>query len=423
MKQLVIEFSLICTFSFGQNQITLQKCIDKAQVNNILYSGEYCSLRSAQIERNFHNWSLIPNINAFSGFNTSFGRRLDPFTNTFASTTVNSHSLGLNSSMPIFNGLHLVYKKNLLNTTIRQSDIIAESKKNEIVIKVFEHYIELCKLTKQIELISIRITKYRQIQSIQRLLIQEGKINELDTIKSHNSLLNEQAILNRLKMDIRIKTVDLNYLIGEPLTTNHIYSSESISHAAICLKFSDYYTLKKLELELEIVQNQLMIDRSSFLPSLFINGLLGTGYSTNNKDYTLPNNPTKSYRSQINQNLYEGFGLYMSIPIFNSGRWFKTKQLYDVKSSELNSTISQNELLLEKQKIEVEQRQIKNRSDQELTKLSIENFHTIYDKTMLLYNEGQCTYIELETALIDWQTKLIDLELLKLDYILLKFYQ
>lgn len=423
MKQISIVFTLICTVSFGQNQITLQNCIDKALANNTLFASQYGSFRSAQIERSFHAWSLLPNLSAYSGFNTSFGRRLDPFTNTFASTSVNSHSLGLNSSMPIFNGLNFIYKKKLLSTNIRKSEINLESRQNEILIQVIQRYIELCKLTKQVEFTSIRIAKYKQIQAIQRLLIQEGKINAIDTLKSHNSLLNEQTLLLGMEMDIRIKTIDLNYLIGEPLSSENTYSLESVSQATSRLQFSETYSLIQLELDQEIVENQLMIDRAGILPNLSLNGLLGTGFSTNNKDYSSLGSPTKPYRDQINQNLYEGIGFYLSIPIFNRGTWFKTKQISDIKVSEVNSTISQIELQLEKQKLELEQKQIKNRSEQELTKRSSENFHTIYEKTLLLYSEGRATYIELETTFMDWQTKLIVLESLKLDYEILKLYE
>ncbi len=423
MKKLLIIFTLICFTSFGQNPITLQVCLDKAQSNTTLFANQYSTFRTAQIERKFHNWSLLPNLSAYSGFNTSFGRRLDPFTNTFATTSVNSHSLGLNSSVVVFNGLNFVYKKNLLNTNIRKSEISKESKLNDLIIQVIQSYINLSKLTKQVELSNVRIEKYRQIQAIQRLLLNGGKINEVDTLKSHNSMLNEQMLMLGLEIDIKIKTVDLNYLIGEPLTAKYSYSLESISHITSKPKFSESYALEQLELDQNIAENQLKIDQSNYLPSLTLSGLLGTGFSTNNKDFLSPGNPTKRYGDQINQNLYEGIGFYLSIPLFNRGLWFKSKQLYQVKTTEISSVILQTERQLEKQKLELEQKLIKNRSEQEIAKQSADNFHVIYDKTVLLYSEGRTTYAELEIAFMDWQTKLIVLESLKLDYEILKLYE
>lgn len=423
MKNFIICALFIHSVSFGQTPITLQTCIDMAQSNNIHYSSQNSSISISQIDRKFNTWSLLPNLSAYTGFNTSFGRRLDPFTNTFANTNVNSHSLGLSSSLTVFNGFSFIYRKNLFNATIKKEGISLRSKQNDIVIQVVENYFNLCKLLKQVEFTRIRIEKYKEIQNIQRLLINGGKINEVDTLKSHNSLLNEQTILLGLEMDLRIKTIGLNYLIGDSLSAAHIYVLESVSQTSGKLPFSEAYILEQLEQEKEIADNQINIDKSNVLPNLSLNALLGTGFSTNNKDFTLPGTPTKLYRDQISQNLYEGIGFYLSIPIFNRGAWLKSKQLYEIKNSERSITIQQNELLLEKQKLEVEQKKLKIWSELALTKQSVENFHTIYDKTFLLYSEGRITYIELETTFMDWQTKMLDLETLKLDQELLKLYE
>ena len=50
-------------------------------------------------------------------------------------------------------------------------------------------------LAVQIELAQIRIEKFRQIQTIQSLLIRGGKINSVDTLRSYNSMLIEQGLL------------------------------------------------------------------------------------------------------------------------------------------------------------------------------------------------------------------------------------
>lgn len=423
MKKLTIGFLLFCFTSNGQNSITLQSCIDKAKMNSNNFVVEYSAFRSATIEKRFHNWSLLPNLGAYSGFNVSFGRRLDPFTNSFATTSVNSHSLGLNSSFILFNGMNFTYKKNLLNIGIHKREISIQSKQNDITIQVIQLYIDLCKLVKQIEFANIRIEKYKQIQSIQRLLINGGKINEIDTLKSHNSLLNEQNLLLGMEHDIRIKTLDLNYLIGDVLNSQHNYIVNSISQISNKPRFTENYYLEQVALDREIIENQIKIDRANVIPSLSLNGLLGTGFSTNNKDYILPGSPTKPYMDQLSQNLYEGIGFYLSIPLFDRGNWFKTKHLNNQKIEEQVNTIAQLEIQLEKQKLEFEQKRIKNRSEQELTKQSADNFQVIYDKTFLLYSEGRATYIELETVFMDWQAKLVILEVLKLDYEIIKLYE
>lgn len=423
MRFIFFIFLVTSSLAFSQDSITLQSCLEKAQANKILFGSQVSFIQSATIERRFHTWTLIPTLNASTGFNTSFGRRLDPFTNTFASTTVNSQSIGLNSSMQVFNGLNYIHKRNILDATIQKSELSIEAKQNEVRIQVIELYIGISKLSKQIEFAKTRIDKYRQIQNIQRLLITEGKINSIDTLKSHNSLMNENGLLINLQGEITLKMIDLNYLIGEPLLSNHLVRMESVSEIIDKPKLSQSFALAQLEIDQEIADYQLKVDRSGVLPNLSLNGLLGTGFSTNNKDYTIAGNPTKPYNDQVSQNLYEGIGLYLSIPIFSRGAWIKSKQIYEIKNTEREATKEQTAILLEKQKVELAQKQIKSRAELEQAKLIASNLQTIYDKTVLLYKEGRSTYTELETAFMEWQTKLVALESLKLDNELLKLYE
>jgi outer membrane protein len=423
MKKIVFGFLIYSCTAVGQDSITLQSCLDKAQSNTKLYANEISTTRSAEVERRFHSWSLLPNLSASTDFDVSFGRRLDPFTNTFATTSVNSHSLGLNSSMELFNGLSYVYKRNQFEASIRKGEISFDSKQNELKIQVIEVYIELCKLIKQKEFAEVRIEKYKQIQMIQGLLIQEGKINSVDTLKSHNSLLIEQALLFNMLSDIRLKSIELNYLIGEPLHNEHSFDLTSISQITSKPKLVEDFTLMQLIIDQSIAENQLNIDRSAILPSLSLSALLGTGFSTNNKDYLTTGEPTIRYNNQISQNLYEGIGLQLSIPIFSRGQWLKAKELYSIQMDEFENTKGITAVLLEKRKLELAQNRLKLKAEQELNKHIADNLQTIYEKTVLLYEEGRINYTELETSFIDWQNKLIDVESLKLDSELLKLYE
>jgi len=423
MKLIRLIFFFIFTSSWGQDSLTLQSCLDKANTNLILYADQISLSRTAKIERYFHSFTLLPNLSASTGLNASFGRRLDPFTNTFASTAVNSQSFGLNSSVMLFNGMNFLHRRNIFDLAIKKSQVSLEARQNELKIQVIELYFEICKLTKQIQFAKVRMEKYKQIQKIQQLLIQGGKINAIDTLKSYNSFMNENNLLVKLENNISLKTIDLNYLIGEPLLSKHAVLLESILRITEKPKLSQNFVLAQLEIDQKNADYQLKIDRSSILPNLTLTGLIGTGFSTNNKDFSSAGNPTKSYRDQVNQNLYEGIGFYLSIPIFNRGTWMKTKQIYEVKSTENEAAKEQTVILLEKQKIELEQKKINNKAELELTKQIVNNFQLIYDKTVLIYQEGRTTYTELEITFLDWQTKLMDLESLKLDSVLLDLYE
>lgn len=418
-----IGFILTVSDSLSQERIALQTCIDMAQANSVQTATESGLISYTKINQQFHWWSLLPNLVANAGINTSFGRRLDPFTNTFATSSVNSQSFGLNSSVQLFNGFNYFRKGKVYSTTIELNELGLSAKQNELKIQVIETYLALCKLSIQTQLTQSRIEKYNQIQAIQRLLIQEGRLHVIDTLKSQHSLLREQELLLSLANEWKLKTVQLNFQMGLPLRTRFIVDFASISMVRDKPKLSGNYQLESLEIELKLLKNQLKSDQSDRLPSVSLNGLVGTGFSTNNKDYTLAGNPTKSYSNQINQNLYEGIGISLNVPLFNRGEWLKTNQLNAMKQLEIEDKRELANRLLEKQQLEQEQQRLDNKVKQEQTKRMSDNLQLIYTKSLLLYEEGRLTYTEIETTLLDWQMKQMEYELLKMDYELLKLYE
>lgn len=420
---LVILFSFVASIVSGQEVLTLQSCWDKVMNNSLQTLNETSLLNSSKVNKQFHWWTLLPNLNASTGINTSFGRRLDPFTNTFATSSVNSQSFGLNSSIRLFNGFSYFYKQNTLNVVIEREEINLEKKQNELKFQVMETYFTLCKLSVQIGLAESRIEKYNQIQGIQRLLIAEGRIGVIDTLKSHNSILNEQSQLWNLRNESKLKWMDLNFQMGVRLRTEHIVDLSSISAVKERIQFGEFYEMKQIETELELLEDQLKTERSKIFPVISLNGLVGTGFSTNNKDYLLAGSPTKGYFNQVNENLYEGIGFYVTIPVFNQGEWLKTKRLNVIRKAELAGKMELTDQLLKKQLLELEQKYINLRAKQEQNKQLSDNLEIIYTKSLLLYKEGRLTYPEMEMTLMEWQQQLEELEMLQFDLKLLEFFE
>ncbi len=414
-------FQLVASCSsFAQEPITLQQCLDLASANSLQLAIENSSVQTAQLNRKYHPFSMLPNLSATVGLNTSFGRRVDPFTNTFATNTVNSQSFGLSSGMTLFNGFRYLNNRKVLDFTIVQQELSVQTKQNELHIRIVEIYIELCKQTIQVELAKVRIEKYNQIQATQLLLIRGGKIASIDTLKSSNSLLNEELLLTKLVSEKRLKILQLNFLMGVPLSTDHSFVLSSVSAITTIPQFAESIELERLAIEAQLNENQLKTDRASILPTLSLNGNIGTGFSTNNKDYTQVGNPTKSYNDQITQNLYEGIGFYLSVPLFNRGTWFKTKELNRVKVNELTQSKQLAELNLEMRKMEREQQLVTKKAELIQVEQIGVNLQLIYDKTVLLYNEGRTTYTEVDKSFLDWQIILVEIESMKLDLVKLK---
>jgi outer membrane protein len=423
MKKIFPLFILWCNSAFSQDHLSLQQCIDLMLQNSLQTASETSSLRNAQIERSFHFWTLLPSLSGSVGANTNFGRRVDPFTNTFATNTVNSQSYGLSSNMTLFNGFSYHYGRLRKYMTVQVQETDVALKKNTLLIRLIDLYITVCKLNIQLEQATIRIEKYKQIQKIQQLLISGGRISAIDTLKSHNSLLNEELVMIKLSTEKRMKKIELNYLIGKPINSEIVVEMASISECTTRPQFNELTELEKAQIQQQMTDYQYLSDRSMILPSLSLSGNLGTGFSTNNKDYLAVGNPTKPYSDQIQQNLYQGIGLYLTIPLFNRGSWLKTKQLNEVKKDELNQQIELKKQDLELRKLQSEQDILLKKAVIIQTEQIVSNLQLIYDKSVLLYKDGRITYNEIENTFLDWQMRIVELETLKLEFEQLKMYK
>lgn len=416
-------FGCFSPLALGQEILTLQTCLDKVENNSLQTAAESGSLNVSGINKQFHWWTLLPDISANAGLNTSFGRRLDAFTNTFATSSVNSQSFGLNSSLQLFNGFSYFYKKNSLHAAMERDEVGLGRKRNELKARAIETYLDLCKLSVQVRLAESRKEKYRQVQTLQRLLIKEGRINVIDTLKSHNMLMEEEGLLRNLDNESKLKWMDLNFQMGQPLKSLYRVDLSSITEVKEKVKLDEVFQVELIELESESLRNEWKTERAKILPVVSLNGLLGTGFSTNNKDYLLAGNPTKSYSRQINENLYEGIGIYLNVPLFNRGEWLKTKRVNAVKQEELESRKELIDLQLEKQTLELEQKRLNLKVKLEQCKQLNDNLGIIYEKSLLLYKEGRLTYPEIETAFMDWQQKIIAYETLQFDLQLLELFE
>lgn len=421
MRKLPIFVVLLVTQGiFGQDTLTLQQCADLVSQNAKLTIPENTSIRQSETNRHFHNWTLVPTLSGSAGLNTYFGRRVDPFTNTFATSQVNSQSFGMNASMPVFNGFSFIHTKRMLDFSIQLAALDKEQKENVNLISLISLYENLCKLQLQIGYSTKRIQLLETIQETQRTLLSSGRLSSIDTLKSYNSLLNEQLLQTALQKDLRMNEIELNHLAGLSLAQQHLYSIGSIGKLTTKPVYDEKIELERLEIRKKNNQTELAISRSAILPSISLNGNLGTGYSTNNKDYTLPNTPTKPFDDQIRQNLYEGIGIYLNIPILNRGTWLKAQKTNRIKAEEITLQQELKQTEIEKKMLIIEQTIISQKAEITTLEQIVSNLERVYDQTLNLYKFQRVTYTDLENALMEWQAKFVELETKKLELDALK---
>jgi outer membrane protein len=353
---LLIVFLLALFYTaHSQDVWSLEKCIQHAQENNITVKQQVLQERNAQIEYKSSKQNLLPDLNFSANNNYSFGRTVDPFTNTFTTDKSNSINFGLSSSVTIFDGL-----KNYNTIESRKLNLLAtvantEKIKNDISLSLANAYLQILfaeELYKNSQN-QLEVTKL-QLERTQKL-VEAGKLpqgnyfdvqaqfanEELQVITNENSL--RAARLSLIQMlDLKYSP---NFAIDRPNFSEienlpNLPSADEIFNSALRLP-----QIKSAEYQVQNAQTNLSLVKGAISPTLSIGANYGTGYSSERKLYDenmIPYNYPMNDQFTDNQSFQ--ISVRLIIPIFNR---FSTSN--SIKKSQVSILQSQYSLETEKQ--------------------------------------------------------------------------
>jgi outer membrane protein len=412
-----------CKLSIVHSQLTLEQCIELGLKNNNLLATQLSNNERTALNYNFGKWSFLPTISTSSGYNISYGRKLDPFTNTFGVNSVYSNSYSVYSQATLFQGFRY-FKQNKLNQLIQENTKVDFERNNErIKTQIVERCVTIWKLQlKQIQQQKI-IEGLISFKQKQKELVKEGRIRGLDTLETSINIRTQQISFRNIEKDLRIETMNLNFYLGKKISENTellpLHSMIEPLSSFLKINVDEYYQLEDLETKLEVSKQQYKVEITQWMPTLSLIGNLGSGYSTNNKDYSIPSTPIINYDNQIRNNLYQGIGFSLSLPIFNRGDLIKRVKTYNITKKEQEILVINKSIELEKKKLEVKNQLEFLQENIRIQKAICSDKETIFQISQTLYLEGKIRLVELEKIQTDLMNALqlaneLEIESLKL---------
>ncbi len=314
----------------GQDTLawSLEDCIKYAMDNNITIKQ---TRLSTHYDENLYKQSkmdLLPNLNASSSYDISFGRSLDFTTYDYIDARANNFFAGASSSATLFNGLQ---KKNTIQRN--QFNLLAsiedtEKTKNDIALNIAAAYLQIL-FNRELVAVArdqLEITG-QQVERTQKM-VDAGKLargsaleiqaqyasEELNVINAENQLtmayLGLQLMLDLpYDPDFTITIPDLPLPESSQLTENisNIYSIAEKNMPQV--KSADYNLQSSLK--------DLQIAKGARYPNLAISANSYSRYSDQAVDYSAGADGKYTFSEQLNNNLSIGVGLDLNIPIFN----------------------------------------------------------------------------------------------------------
>jgi outer membrane protein len=361
-KILTIGLIALNGFAFGQETWSLEKCVSYAQENSRLVKQSQVGVSNAKLSQRSADYARYPSVSAGSSFGLNFGRSVNPSTYAFENRSTNYQSWNLNTSVILYNGgrLNNAVRQSDLNIKAAQADL--ENSAATIALQVAQAYLQILLFDEQLENARKRIqTTQSQLDRTERQ-IKAGQI-------APNAKYDLQAQVARDEQQIvtASNNVELSYLNLKNLLELSPEKDIKIEKPTVLapkdanpegFMFKAIYNqalgnqpqIKAGEYRIKSAEIGVKIAEGSLLPVLSASAGVSTNYSStildftqpdlspvkvelskpipvkiDNRDATIQNYvqtgspvfPNTPYFSQLNNNLGQGVGLNLQIPIFD----------------------------------------------------------------------------------------------------------
>lgn len=337
-RTLLFIIAVAFAFSASAQQVwTMQQCIDYALEHNIGIQQSQLRQQNADYQYEMTKDSWLPSINASVGEYLGFGQS-PSYTGVYVSDNSSSTSVGLDVSLPLFQGLNIYNstKSSYLNLQACTQDL--EAAKRDLRLTIMAYYMQVvyCKELKGVAEQQLELSQNQY--EMTRQLYEVGRKAEADVYESKAQVAANQSSLTEADNNLMLSLLDLtqameiesidgfdvvspdefldliDYQLPSPQTTiENALNSQPVMQAA--------------QLRLQQSLYDLKVAKSAWYPSLSFFG----GYSNGYYNYFTKGYDNIPLAEQIKMNSRAQLGFSLNIPIFN-----RMQTRYRVKMAEVN---------------------------------------------------------------------------------------
>ncbi|MCC3153189.1 TolC family protein [Hymenobacter sp. BT770] len=308
----------------GQERLSYGACVERAFQQNLQLKRALLDLEVATAQLKLQKADRLPTLNGVVRNNNSVGRSVDPLTNGFINRQFNSVSGTVNSSVYLFEGLKTVNAIKAAKQQVEQNSSQVQAVKNDIMVEVALVYIRINYLLELIKSQQQQVQASAQLVSLTKLKLNAGRVAASALFKMMAQQATEQVGLVSSQNELTLAYLDLRQILNAKPTEN--LQIAPLTNSGGLAGFDMHTTFREnLELAVEAqpalaakrhnayrLYNQIDVARADKLPSVQLTGALGSNYSNTNQHF--------DFGSQLNNNMYYGTGIVLSLPLFNSFR-------------------------------------------------------------------------------------------------------
>lgn len=381
-KYIFIFAFLSATTVNAQESWSLQKCVDYALENNLDVRQSEYNLQNSRTDVMQSKSQFLPSVNASAYYGYNFGQTIDPFTNQFAQSAVNTGNFNLSANWTLFAGLQNLNQLTQSQYSQQSSEYAYKNVQYLTSLAVTTSFLQILFNEETLEVANKQLeVTVQQIDRTKKLVAAgsspQGSLYDIEAQYAREELAqvnaDNQVVLSYLSLKQLLRLPgDYNMEIEIPTQLDSASLALPTSlDMVIQTAYDTYPSIKSNEYALLSAEKQVNISNATMIPRLTISGSLGTGYSGNSKDVVSSSitgtSPigfvegtsdvvvtptytqelqTNGFSDQVTSNFNQSLGLSLSIPIFN-----KMNNRSNVNRAKVNYSIQETALEQEKQKV------------------------------------------------------------------------
>lgn len=379
MKKLILILTIsFVGFSLQAQEIwTLEKCVDYALTNNIQIKQQQLQVQSTKANVTQDKLNMLPNLNGFAMHGYNWGQTVDRYTNQFATQRVRTNNFYLSSSVTLFDGFQKLNRLRQSQTELEAANYDTDKFMDDISLSIATAYLQILYYKEVVKIAENQLeATNKQVDRVNKL-VEAGAAaqGDLFTLRAQQAAENSQVI--SANNNLRIAYLTLTQMLDLPTTEGfeiEFPNLEPGSQSALVATPEQIYEyaienqpdVKSSELRLKSSEYGYDQARGSLLPTLSLQGSIGTGYSgaalqldsitpagetpigyfyptpeVTQPVYSMKFDPVykeKIFADQISDNINQSLSFNLSIPIFNgyASRTAISKAKINMETSKLS---------------------------------------------------------------------------------------
>ncbi len=285
--------------NFAQTTYTLQQCIQYAIAHNITLQQNELSIKNTAITTLQNKYSLYPTVNADVSNGFSFGRSIDPTSNSFINQGYYYNGFGIGANMLLFGWFGKKYQYQASQLDLAAAKEQYKQLQNDIALNIATGYLRILLAKEQVNINIAQLKTDEDQLSFTQKKVNAGALPPLNAAQLQTQVAADSANLVNSQLDVNAALLDLKAFLNMDMNTTFDITTPSLPVENLLL-LNTYPTAQQIfevakskrpaieanKFKQQSAEKQLQVAQAAKYPQVTIGANLGSNYASTVKKIT-----------------------------------------------------------------------------------------------------------------------------------------